>query len=229
MKDPHPPLHFCLEALLSLCVCLDESSFFIQMLIFMLCHLNIVSRHMSFYCMQKLYNDDCLIFFMADQPFLFVLSLISCFQMTNTIQKKYKVSSTQLLYQSCPYQAATLLICGPYLDKLLTNLNVFAFKYTTQVTVRVKKFSLSFFFLAPALCFLLHFLLFFFVCHRHSQFFPALSPSLSILVHFLLLERHLQSPIRFLDTSRHASYWHLVIFYSATHSAGETYWVFWQP
>ncbi|KAJ1384714.1 putative membrane protein [Sesbania bispinosa] len=55
--------------------------------------------------------------------------------MTNTIQKKYKVSSTQLLYQSCPYQAATLLITGPYLDKLLTSQNVFAFKYTTQVTV----------------------------------------------------------------------------------------------
>ncbi|XP_029127032.1 UDP-xylose transporter 3 [Cajanus cajan] len=53
--------------------------------------------------------------------------------MTNTIQKKFKVSSTQLLYQSCPYQSATLLISGPYLDKLLTNLNVFAFNYTTQV------------------------------------------------------------------------------------------------
>jgi len=59
--------------------------------------------------------------------------------MTNTIQKKFKVSSTQLLYQSCPYQAATLLIIGPYLDKILTDLNVFAFKYTTQVTVRFKK------------------------------------------------------------------------------------------
>ncbi|KAH1245729.1 UDP-xylose transporter 3 [Glycine max] len=56
-------------------------------------------------------------------------------QMTNTIQKKFKVSSTQLLYQTCPYQSATLLIFGPYLDKLLTNLNVFAFKYTTQVTM----------------------------------------------------------------------------------------------
>ncbi|KAK4273775.1 hypothetical protein QN277_017106 [Acacia crassicarpa] len=53
--------------------------------------------------------------------------------MTNTIQKKYKVSSTQLLYQSCPYQAGTLLISGPYMDKLLTNQNVFAFDYTTQV------------------------------------------------------------------------------------------------
>ncbi|XP_054799753.1 UDP-xylose transporter 3-like [Prosopis cineraria] len=53
--------------------------------------------------------------------------------MTNTIQKKFKVSSTQLLYQSCPYQAGTLLISGPFLDKLLTNNNVFSFNYTTLV------------------------------------------------------------------------------------------------
>ncbi|XP_011021021.1 PREDICTED: uncharacterized membrane protein At1g06890-like [Populus euphratica] len=53
--------------------------------------------------------------------------------MTNTIQKKFKVSSTQLLYQSCPYQALTLFIVGPFLDGLLTNKNVFAFKYTPQV------------------------------------------------------------------------------------------------
>uniref|UniRef100_A0A803R751 Sugar phosphate transporter domain-containing protein n=1 Tax=Cannabis sativa TaxID=3483 RepID=A0A803R751_CANSA len=53
--------------------------------------------------------------------------------MTNTIQKKFKVSSTQLLYQSCPYQAMTLFIIGPFLDGLLTNQNVFAFNYTPQV------------------------------------------------------------------------------------------------
>uniref|UniRef100_A0A5B7BKH1 Sugar phosphate transporter domain-containing protein n=1 Tax=Davidia involucrata TaxID=16924 RepID=A0A5B7BKH1_DAVIN len=55
--------------------------------------------------------------------------------MTNTIQKKFKVTSTQLLYQSCPYQAMTLFISGPFLDRLLTNQNVFAFKYTLQVLV----------------------------------------------------------------------------------------------
>ncbi|CAA6661873.1 unnamed protein product [Spirodela intermedia] len=53
--------------------------------------------------------------------------------MTNTIQKKFKVSSTQLLYQSCPYQAMVLVISGPFLDGLLTNQNVFAFNYTPQV------------------------------------------------------------------------------------------------
>ncbi|XP_074567283.1 UDP-xylose transporter 3-like [Curcuma longa] len=53
--------------------------------------------------------------------------------MTNTIQKKFKVSSTQLLYQSVPYQALTLFVSGPFLDGLLTNQNVFAFNYTPIV------------------------------------------------------------------------------------------------
>jgi len=53
--------------------------------------------------------------------------------MTNTIQKKFKVSSTQLLYQSCPYQSLTLFLIGPFLDCFLTNQNVFAFNYTSQV------------------------------------------------------------------------------------------------
>ncbi|CAL4895501.1 unnamed protein product [Urochloa decumbens] len=53
--------------------------------------------------------------------------------MTNTIQKKFKVSSTQLLYQSCPYQSLTLFLVGPFLDGFLTNQNVFAFNYTSQV------------------------------------------------------------------------------------------------
>lgn len=53
--------------------------------------------------------------------------------MTNTIQKKFKVSSTQLLYQSCPYMALTLFITGPFVDGLLTNQNVFAFNYTPPV------------------------------------------------------------------------------------------------
>lgn len=60
-------------------------------------------------------------------------------QMTNTIQKKFKVSSTQLLYQSCPYQAITLFIIGPFLDGFLTNQNVFAFEYTPQVLVRIQQ------------------------------------------------------------------------------------------
>ncbi|KAL2925452.1 UDP-xylose transporter 3 [Bienertia sinuspersici] len=67
--------------------------------------------------------------------FLAVVTTCIAQIMTNTIQKKYKVSSTQLLYQSSPFQAATLLITGPFLDKLLTNQNVFAFKYTTQVVI----------------------------------------------------------------------------------------------
>lgn len=53
--------------------------------------------------------------------------------MTNTIQKKFKVSSTQLLYQSCPYQAITLFLIGPSVDKYLTSQSVFAFNYTPNV------------------------------------------------------------------------------------------------
>ncbi|KAI8523459.1 hypothetical protein RHMOL_Rhmol13G0075200 [Rhododendron molle] len=53
--------------------------------------------------------------------------------MTNTIQKKFKVSSTQLLYQSCPYQAFTLFVTGPFVDGLLTDKNVFSFNYTPIV------------------------------------------------------------------------------------------------
>ncbi|EPS65961.1 hypothetical protein M569_08813, partial [Genlisea aurea] len=55
--------------------------------------------------------------------------------MTNTIQKKFKISSTQLLYQSCLYQALTLIISGPFVDNLLTGQNVFSFDYTQRVVV----------------------------------------------------------------------------------------------
>ncbi|XP_078162043.1 UDP-xylose transporter 1-like isoform X1 [Carex rostrata] len=55
--------------------------------------------------------------------------------LTNTIQKRLKVSSTQLLYQSSPYQAAILFISGPFVDKMLTRRSVFAFNYTVQVLI----------------------------------------------------------------------------------------------
>jgi solute carrier family 35 protein E3 len=67
-----------------------------------------------------------------------VLALITtCISqiLTNTIQKRLKVSSTQLLYQSSPYQAAVLFITGPFVDKMLTHRSVFAFNYTVQVLV----------------------------------------------------------------------------------------------
>ncbi|KAL7127251.1 hypothetical protein ABFS83_14G243000 [Erythranthe nasuta] len=53
--------------------------------------------------------------------------------LTNTIQKKLNVSSTQLLYQSAPFQAAILFVSGPFLDQCLTNQNVFAYKYSPIV------------------------------------------------------------------------------------------------
>ncbi|AQK72781.1 Nucleotide/sugar transporter family protein [Zea mays] len=49
------------------------------------------------------------------------------------IQRKLKVSSTQLLYQSAPYQAAILFATGPFVDHLLTGRSVFAHRYTFPV------------------------------------------------------------------------------------------------
>ncbi|KAK1409927.1 hypothetical protein QVD17_36457 [Tagetes erecta] len=53
--------------------------------------------------------------------------------LTNTIQKRLNVSSTQLLYQSAPFQAAILFVTGPLVDQYLTKQNVFAFKYSPLV------------------------------------------------------------------------------------------------
>ncbi|KAM0902652.1 hypothetical protein ACQ4PT_019178 [Festuca glaucescens] len=53
--------------------------------------------------------------------------------LTNTIQRKLKVTSTQLLYQSAPYQAAILFATGPFVDQLLTKRSVFDHKYTAPV------------------------------------------------------------------------------------------------
>lgn len=67
--------------------------------------------------------------------------IISCFdltqefQLTNTIQKRLNISSTQLLYQSAPFQAAILFVTGPMVDQFLTKKNVFAHKYSNVVLV----------------------------------------------------------------------------------------------
>ncbi|CAL5432125.1 unnamed protein product [Camellia sinensis] len=53
--------------------------------------------------------------------------------LTNTIQKRLNVSSTQLLYQSAPFQAAILFVSGPWVDQCLTKQNVFAHKYSPIV------------------------------------------------------------------------------------------------
>ena len=60
-------------------------------------------------------------------------------QLTNTIQKRLNVSSTQLLYQSSPFQAAILFVIGPFLDQCLTGQNVFAYTYSPSVMVSIKK------------------------------------------------------------------------------------------
>ena len=56
-------------------------------------------------------------------------------KLTNTIQKRLNVTSTQLLYQSAPFQAAILFVSGPFVDKYLTRLNVFSFHYSPIVVV----------------------------------------------------------------------------------------------
>ncbi|KAG2673965.1 hypothetical protein I3760_13G113800 [Carya illinoinensis] len=53
--------------------------------------------------------------------------------LTNTIQKRLNVSSTQLLYQSAPFQAAILFVSGPVVDRFLTKQNVLAYKYSPIV------------------------------------------------------------------------------------------------
>ncbi|KAF6167843.1 hypothetical protein GIB67_027621 [Kingdonia uniflora] len=53
--------------------------------------------------------------------------------LTNTIQKRHSVSSTQLLYQSAPFQAAILFVSGPVVDQCLTKQNVFAYSYSPVV------------------------------------------------------------------------------------------------
>ncbi|KAL8501412.1 hypothetical protein ACS0TY_020810 [Phlomoides rotata] len=53
--------------------------------------------------------------------------------LTNTIQKRLNVSSTQLLYQSAPFQAAILFVTGPFVDQCLTKQNVFSYKYSPLV------------------------------------------------------------------------------------------------
>lgn len=95
--------------------------------------------------------------------------------MTNTIQKKFKVSSTQLLYQSCPYQSLTLFLIGPFLDGFLTNQNVFAFNYTSQVVVSSKTS------LVHKSQQFLSYSNFFFLC---VQFFIVLSCLISVSVNF---------------------------------------------
>jgi len=98
--------------------------------------------------------------------------------MTNTIQKKFKVSSTQLLYQSCPYQALTLFLIGPFLDGFLTNQNVFAFDYTTQVLVSIKSGFGEFTLIVD------YYFIWLWVCIYSLQFFIVLSCLISVSVNF---------------------------------------------
>ncbi|KAL5998346.1 UDP-xylose transporter 1 [Asimina triloba] len=63
-------------------------------------------------------------------------SIVSLFAIATTCVsqiKKLNVSSTQLLHQSAPFQAAVLFVCGPLVDQCLTKKNVFAYRYSPIV------------------------------------------------------------------------------------------------
>ena len=53
------------------------------------------------------------------------------------------MSSTQLLYQSAPFQAAILFVSGPLVDQFLTRKNVFAYKYSSIVLVLIYPIPIS--------------------------------------------------------------------------------------
>ncbi|RLM79223.1 putative membrane protein [Panicum miliaceum] len=77
--------------------------------------------------------SSCLTLILNVFYYWYGLSLTCWMKLTNTIQRKLKVSSTQLLYQSAPYQLAILFTTGPFVDQLLTSRSVFAHKYTFPV------------------------------------------------------------------------------------------------
>ncbi|KAG4961252.1 hypothetical protein JHK87_037885 [Glycine soja] len=62
-----------------------------------------------------------------------ILSLLAIITTCVGQIKKLNVSSTQLLYQSAPFQAAILFVSGPVVDQMLTKQNVFAYKYSPVV------------------------------------------------------------------------------------------------
>ncbi|KAF7823386.1 UDP-xylose transporter 1 [Senna tora] len=62
-----------------------------------------------------------------------ILSLLAIMTTCVSQIKKLNVSSTQLLYQSAPFQAAILFVSGPLVDQMLTHQNVFSYKYSPVV------------------------------------------------------------------------------------------------
>jgi hypothetical protein len=116
------------------------------------------------------------------------------------------VSSTQLLYQSAPFQAAILFVSGPLVDQFLTRKNVFAYKYSSLVLVYIlfPSLSCSCF---RALTIYIHmkewqkaFILE--KLRRHSLYFHALYLCLWTSAHSWLSARPHQLLIKCLDTSK---------------------------
>lgn len=56
-------------------------------------------------------------------------------QYVHFLQRKYQLSSFNLLGHTAPAQAASLLLVGPFLDYWLTNKRVYAYDYNTRSLV----------------------------------------------------------------------------------------------
>ncbi|KAG6417898.1 hypothetical protein SASPL_120095 [Salvia splendens] len=71
----------------------------------------------------------------TDLQLNFVGTILSILAIITTCvgQIRLNVSSTQLLYQSAPFQSAILLVTGPFVDGFLTKQNVYAYKYSPVV------------------------------------------------------------------------------------------------
>jgi len=79
-------------------------------------------------------------FFVLPSPlwvFWFVIYFVLSLQYVHYLQKKYSLSSFNLLGHTAPAQASSLLVLGPFLDYWLTGKRIDAFNYTLPSVVRI--------------------------------------------------------------------------------------------
>ena len=65
------------------------------------------------------------------------LTVFPYVQYVHFLQRKYSLSSFNLLGHTAPVQAATLLVIGPFLDYWLTNKRVDGFDYNLASSVSI--------------------------------------------------------------------------------------------
>lgn len=69
------------------------------------------------------------------KAYLIALSKNLCMQYVHFLQRKYQLSSFNLLGHTAPAQASSLLLLGPFLDYWLTNKRVDRYDYDTRSLV----------------------------------------------------------------------------------------------